>query len=104
MRISDWSSDVCSSDLLPRLDRFDEGGGFEQGLVGAGIEPGEAATQRLQLQRVGIEIAAIEIGDFQLATRRWLEACRVIAHLAVVEIQAGEIGRASCRESVCQYV
>src|SRR3546814_10620688 len=37
MRISDWSSDVCSSDLV--LQRFgDAGGGREERRVDAGVE------------------------------------------------------------------
>src|SRR3546814_5452467 len=62
MRISDWSSDVCSSDLL-------------------GIE---AVNERLGLQDADLEI--VERG-------------------VVVDIGAvAEIGRASCRERVSQYV
>src|SRR3546814_8942754 len=40
MRISDWSSDVCSSDLC---DELSEGGGDEEATVGIG----ETATERL---------------------------------------------------------
>src|SRR3546814_8479514 len=62
MRISDWSSDVCSSDL--DLDRRHIAG-------------------------------AIEIG-LRLADRHEDEGGVVFRH--------AEIGRASCRERVCQYV
>src|SRR3546814_459291 len=94
MRISDWSSDVCSSDL-------GEGG---QGLDGGGADVG---------------VAAHELGDHAV-----LDAEDVVVHehLAVA-VPAGadadggdvdgvgdhaghgvEIGCASCREGVCQYV
>src|SRR3546814_7405495 len=65
MRISDWSSDVCSSDL-PALGRR---------LVGIGVD---------------------DRGDV------------LVDHLAEGQHMAAlvddEIGRASCRERVCQYV
>src|SRR3546814_9705059 len=79
MRISDWSSDVCSSDLAGRReqvpDRFHEG--------------------RIELADAGgaCSDAAVGIQQDQLA--------------AVVELGVGqlpEIGRASCRERVWQDV
>src|SRR3546814_4994005 len=71
MRISDWSSDVCSSDL-PRLHR----GGDDR-----------EEKQRLRRRRGRILCGA---GDRdQRIDRREAEK---------------EIGRASCRERVCQYV
>src|SRR3546814_20171575 len=49
MRISDWSSDVCSSDLRPRhaLNRQHLFG--ERPIVRAGIDPRHAAGQHLAL-------------------------------------------------------
>src|SRR3546814_6215347 len=81
MRISDWSSDVCSSDLRAGFDRLCFGV--------AGSDGGR--------QRFGPEIGVLPI----------LELC-----LALVEVGGDfgdavailEIGRASCRERVCQYV
>src|SRR3546814_5131284 len=81
MRISDWSSDVCSSDLVD--------GHFHM------------AARQLAPRRAG---RAVRIGDGDDRAgaepqenparqgRRRLEICTV------------EIGRASCRERVCQYV
>src|SRR3546814_2018706 len=72
MRISDWSSDVCSSDLQrariepARVEAEEDGG--------QGLDHPDAA-QQLELDR--------EFG---------------------VEQEHEEIGRASCRERVCQYV
>src|SRR3546814_5844206 len=70
MRISDWSSDVCSSDLLFTGDP-------------AGIGP---------------EIVAKVLADQEV-----LQAANllIIGSRPVLE---KEIGRASCRERVCQYV
>src|SRR3546814_19203161 len=94
MRISDWSSDVCSSDLLARCV---EGGGgraeHDHARVALGPEPQVAQEARrlahAQQQHaggVGVERAGV-------------------ADLAGAAQPAGlEIGRASCRERVCQYV
>src|SRR3546814_20445585 len=42
MRISDWSSDVCSSDLVAVLLRMEIDGAIERILEKAGIEPAVA--------------------------------------------------------------
>src|SRR3546814_9306848 len=83
MRISDWSSDVCSSDLEGRL-------------------PGDpGAEARMRGQRGGIEgrDAAPGEGDAPLAQ----EGIGLVPQAREAEA-AAEIGRASCRERVCQYV
>src|SRR3546814_2392425 len=79
MRISDWSSDVCSSDLP--LVPFDD------------IMLGDAVGEmRLKLgfgQRCGEKDTRIGLGATDLGDRQPALA---------------ELGRASCRERVCQYV
>src|SRR3546814_17387097 len=82
MRISDWSSDVCSSDLDPD----------DRARV-AGRGGGEAGLDHIDLQR-GERPCHAQLGV--LAHR---EAGRLLA-----VAQAGDIGRASCRERVRQYV
>src|SRR3546814_5263556 len=82
MRISDWSSDVCSSDL--RLD--DAGRTKRQGLRHAAI----AAMGLVVVERQRIDNAAAGKGQAGLA----LEEGQIL----------GQIGRASCRERVCQCV
>src|SRR3546814_4079422 len=72
MRISDWSSDVCSSDLHPHA--VVRGGGREH--------------------RPAALLAAF---DFDTHRAQF----PVIALRAILRVQ---IGRASCRERVCQYV
>src|SRR3546814_2157307 len=76
MRISDWSSDVCSSDLIP----------WALGLIATrsldGVVPGIHELVARNRQRIENGIAA---------------------HAALQAVRA-EIGRASCRERVCQYV
>src|SRR3546814_7139518 len=66
MRISDWSSDVCSSDLIPAsmIERLEE----RAAQATAGV------TSNLE------------------------------KHLARLGGRTEQIGRASCRERVCQYV
>src|SRR3546814_9158015 len=84
MRISDWSSDVCSSDLrLLRVEGRGPAAGAQcrrpgQRRAGDGREP---AARSLRPRPRGRD----------QAVRRPQEARPVI-------------GRASCRESVCQYV
>src|SRR3546814_3212481 len=75
MRISDWSSDVCSSDLF-----------VGEGMVG----------------RVGLVVAAEQLG--KLARAPGIVLALALHHVAVGLAGLREIGRASCRERVCQYV
>src|SRR3546814_13308044 len=74
MRISDWSSDVCSSDLT-RRDRTQ--GWMHMTLKGGG--------RTLTLEST--------ISGFDDIAEQASEAAR-----------GNEIGRAACRERVCQYV
>src|SRR3546814_6574459 len=67
MRISDWSSDVCSSDLPAGLLAHEDIGGDQHAL--------------------GHDLQADDIGG-----------------VSQQEGAGAEIGRASCRERVCQYV
>src|SRR3546814_10111950 len=77
MRISDWSSDVCSSDLvITRRIRELE--------------------QEWDMERV-LETNASSLALTTLALG-------VVKNRAFLLLTGGEIGRASCRERVCQYV
>ncbi len=44
--------------------------GFEQAVVRAGVEPGEAAAQHLHVELAALQIDAVDVGDLQLAARR----------------------------------
>src|SRR3546814_5968482 len=76
MRISDWSSDVCSSDL-------------NYGRKGCG---------EMQAKAPGVAALTLRLRPRQ---------CTFLARKVRPSIFRGdirEIGRASCRERVCQYV
>src|SRR3546814_5746166 len=75
MRISDWSSDVCSSDLFLKRQVVVLFPGVLELLVAQHVErPADPPARAARLDHV------------------------------VDEAARGEIGRASCRERVCQYV
>src|SRR3546814_16716608 len=80
MRISDWSSDVCSSDLVA-------GGGARR----AGIEHGWPG-QRVEID-CGFRRRTLP-GAGRLA--------RNVAHRVHAAVHGGKIGSASCRARVCQ--
>src|SRR3546814_10537203 len=84
MRISDWSSDVCSSDLL----------GDEAGAV---IGP--------DVGRFGIGIGSRATACELPADEKRAGYNKQTAGLEPISGQEDriEIGRASCRERVCQY-
>src|SRR3546814_19205969 len=72
MRISDWSSDVCSSDLRPRLGLVKvEGDVVDQvvDLVGIALDDGDDAVKvkprRLVGLQLGAEGGAVVGGDIQ---------------------------------------
>src|SRR3546814_21181602 len=83
MRISDWSSDVCSSDLV--------------GILAVGLEHREEALGLAF--RLVLEALLVGLGPLHHAQR-----LAAGARQDVVAIAVGPLGRASCREGVCQYV
>src|SRR3546814_14127082 len=80
MRISDWSSDVCSSDLA-----------------------GDVAAAFVEQRGGGVEVV---VGQGQGEVGQRLGHARGGRHAEGQRAAAGldQIGRASCRERVCQYV
>src|SRR3546814_16085390 len=99
MRISDWSSDVCSSDLRVQpanvngqMKGFRVYPGRERGAFNQlGLRPGDLVTQ----------VNGIQLDDSQKALQMLTELSKANSISLTVE---REIGRASCRERVCQYV
>src|SRR3546814_3926792 len=95
MRISDWSSDVCSSDLpfgviLTRLF-----GAGDLRRIGSG---NIGATNVLRTGRKELAAATLILDGAKGAV------AVLLARHFVPELGEHEIGRASCRERVCQYV
>src|SRR3546814_1941302 len=98
MRISDWSSDVCSSDLwrrtLPARPRA-------WWPIGAGIA---AALALVVVLWPGLR-PDVPIRSYAASDR--IESVQLPDGSSVrldLETAIDEIGRASCRERVCQYV
>src|SRR3546814_18820637 len=103
MRISDWSSDVCSSDLADEIGRSQQpllrSGkldiGFGAALLGQIAAPRqdphlERAREPRHLESHPAESENAERGAPECLTN---DCCPA----------AGQIGRASCRERVCKY-
>src|SRR3546814_12480825 len=102
MRISDWSSDVCSSDLEQGRQRV-----LQRALnhplqrsrpvdrIVAGLrQPGEGGVVQLDgdlaIRQQPAQPPELDVDD--------------APHLVAAEPVEDQIGSASCRESVCQYV
>src|SRR3546814_6461957 len=83
MRISDWSSDVCSSDLPQRL------------LLG---------DDRLEAVEIGLALDVEVLVALALDDRAGLVLDKHERTGAENVLLVPQIGRASCRERVCQYV
>src|SRR3546814_13076234 len=106
MRISDWSSDVCSSDLkVAKAFYF----GLFVAAVGRIVDHDRKLIRHRFIVR-GEREAAIDL-DRRDAKAAEVEAFREKKYFGRGEIaDKGEvfgniqIGRASCRERVCQYV
>src|SRR3546814_20727198 len=113
MRIRYWSSDVCSSDLagpallvgqLRVLVQLAPPGGH------VGVEVGDTVDDRHWV-RFRVPEAAQRSTDARLrqhsvvwASTWGIGPASADAHVALDVLVQQEIGRASCRERVCQYV
>src|SRR3546814_1592138 len=97
MRISDWSSDVCSSDLIDLIAPYAKGGKI--GLFG-----GAGVGKTVLIQELINNIAKGHGGTSVFAgvgerTREGNDLYHEFLDAGVIEL-----GSASCRERVCQYV
>src|SRR3546814_8647771 len=84
MRISDWSSDVCSSDL--GAAQFGSAGAVDRLRTYVDLPDGN--------KPFAVALAATDPANPFGAALAWPERTT----------EEAEIGRASCRERVCQYV
>src|SRR3546814_18433138 len=90
MRISDWSSDVCSSDLRGTL--------AHQGFEG---EHHILGLYRLAVMEACLR-AQVEAHPAVVRSLFYLFCQKAVDGEGLVQA-VGEIGRASCRERVCTY-
>src|SRR3546814_12856437 len=110
MRISDWSSDVCSSDLSDALDDYLEG--FQgkdltntRRRIEALIRPnlGHYEVSKLEPKTITDWMNKIASSPARLRTAKGAEQnFREPADTDEAR-RRRKIGRASCRERVCQY-
>src|SRR3546814_18035666 len=70
MRISDWSSDVCSSDLLPRWCRPTRTSAMAIDNVTFGIQEQALQVQRRRLELIAANIANADTPGFQARDRK----------------------------------
>src|SRR3546814_7950107 len=101
MRISDWSSDVCSSDLLVAL--VYTAGGLMQ-LVGGWLAdryPLKPIYLSAFVLQMPVMALIASIGSLPLIA---LSIMTVILGAAALPAENMQIGRASWRVRVCQYV
>src|SRR3546814_12977179 len=101
MRISDWSSDVCSSDLADLAAGRWEGAGLELRLTGWEA-PGDLW---LLLARGEIGAVTRKAGAFSAELVGAMAALKAsVAPSPSPDCRAVQIGRASCRDRVGLYV
>src|SRR3546814_2847338 len=101
MRISDWSSDVCSSDLAGMIQRNDAHKRLEECMIADNVQAatyllgtGVPAPYRDHDKPPETKYADLLefLKEFQLRMPPW------------AKVRPMEIGRESGRERVCQYV
>src|SRR3546814_6143231 len=98
MRISDWSSDVCSSDLAGQAD-------FIVLARYMRILSADFVThypQRIINIHHSFLPAFVGADPYQQAYVRGVKLIGATAHYVTSALDQGQIGRASCRERVCQ--
>src|SRR3546814_13808432 len=110
MRISDWSSDVCSSDLLRKrlnevaaIDFFGAHG--RQAAQAAITEADRRSHQHPDVSGPGApELTPAALKRRAWVTRRHVHVDRIASAWLLRRFIAPAIGRASCRERECLYV
>src|SRR3546814_15978712 len=124
MRISDWSSDVCSSDLISRgiLEKIYGGRLVVVVVVALHLELGQdphwifvgpvgQLNDILSIRAYGVGLGgidndgSIDAGGLLHARVRVVPVSAALLHFELICAGCAgcKIGRASCRERVCQY-
>src|SRR3546814_4120674 len=99
MRISDWSSDVCSSDLgrVPHPER--------RRSIDRENAPADMADAAIDLDAIVLAVEIIDDADLAVGHSPGIAIAEIPASAVVADDEFGpQLGRASCRERVCQYV
>src|SRR3546814_16515216 len=97
MRISDWSSDVCSSDLREELALADLHGNLVEG-----GELAEPPGHAVDLDDGPVVQRSPPLAPTRLAARRRIASATDSRTKEATSSTLPKIGRASCRERVCQ--
>src|SRR3546814_2505161 len=104
MRISDWSSDVCSSDLIAVAKGVFTGMSAAYTAFRAGATAGQAANAGANALIIGLDPTSIAIS---LAVNFMIEVLLQGCDQQDMEVGmlrgSGKLGRASGRERGCQY-
>src|SRR3546814_5743451 len=110
MRISDWSSDVCSSDLAEaRAAAKRDQEQKQRADITALAEQDDGVLSH----DVKLEAIEAKVPDSGADDRRITVTCSIVAlrdtapptlNLLIRNAHGVQTGRASCRERVCQYV
>src|SRR3546814_9177396 len=102
MRISDWSSDVCSSDLLAQQEAVtpDDFAAIQQALMSQG--QGKPATEAAAKSAVPDAAPAATEGKANNGKGLVVEVQAAPPPNAAARTLVAQIGRTSCRERVCQ--
>src|SRR3546814_2277209 len=95
MRISDWSSDVCSSDL-----------GLGPLTLSTAPYPGFATDMQAQFMAMLCKADGASVLTETIFENRYMHVPELARMGADIQVRGrtAEIGRASCRERVCPYV
>src|SRR3546814_16362582 len=106
MRISDWSSDVCSSDLLATIaDLFGEDRYFADADAFWAAQDAAIEARRAAIIEQGWADAIIVPPSEHFSTWEYEKAGQRKGGRVYIDVRANgevKIGRASCRERVCQ--
>src|SRR3546814_9442557 len=105
MRISDWSSDVCSSDLLMAgaEGAMQEAKGRGRNCFALFALSEEQRTRQRESISIG-ERMVQALRDDRIAFAYQPVVLSRTGEVSYYETLVRKIGRASCRERVCQYV
>src|SRR3546814_10926645 len=106
MRISDWSSDVCSSDLFSEFAFTLAGAVAVSAVVALTLSPMLAARFLRAEHQEGRLVKMID-RNFDWTRNKYERLLEIGLRTGVVVVSFGfivivQIGRASCRERVCQ--